>query len=217
MTTVVKQSRQQSCEHLDLDQHCVKAAKPKSMMGEQYNNEIPYKLFQKIGQYTWLGQKHSTAIEREIQNWSTIKNLNGKFHYKSITNMPVKKYKSFVENVGIRFNLDRKVKDSMLDALICRENEENFKSFKFIDDKGYIYYGWYLTEKKDDTIDVAYAIYTANFELVETERLVLNWWYVFPTGWTYRKELQMPTLQQKNKLEEWCKFKFFNEVKTKIH
>ena len=101
----------------------MKAAKTKSMMGEGHNNKIPHELFIKIE--PWSGQPHSMGIECEIQNWSTMKNLHGNFHYKSIKSMPVKEYETFIEKLGSRFSLDTKAKDSMFDELICEENEEN--------------------------------------------------------------------------------------------
>ena len=170
-------------------------------MGDQ-NVDFLGKLLQEIKPYLRRPQADLEAIELEIQNGSTIKDLDGKLCYKSLKKMPIEKYKTFVERLQNRFKVSNETADSMLDALYCGENEEKVESLKFIENNGHINHGWYITEKKDGKIDVAYAIYAGNFKMAQRKSWVFKWWYIFPVGWKY--EVEEPTKDQKAKLDAWC-------------
>ena len=185
------------------------------MMEEEDNVEILEKLLKKIK--PWLKKPETNRRENKVEI-ETIKDLHGYFRYKSMTKMDPKKYESFVERLQKTLNLSDEEKNSLLDVLDCGENEEKVQILKFIDGKGYIYEGWYLAQKKDCKIDVAYAIYTANFKVPEKviKEWALDWWYIIPTGWKTRVEMQIPTTEQQDVLKEWCRRQFYNEVHQKI-
>ena len=183
-----------------------------AMMGADKNNtDLLEKFWGKIKPFLRKPPNWSVN-ESEMHSWSTIKELHGNFCLKSIKELPPQKYKVFVEKLQKRFHLSEKSTDSMLDALDCKENEEKLESLKFIETKGYINQGWYFAEMKDGKLDVAYTIYTANFELVEKVHWVFNWWYIIPIGRTFTVELQKPTLEQKEELNKWCASRLYDKI-----
>jgi hypothetical protein len=191
-------------------------------MDQEKHDTILHKLLIKVK--PWFGkpkpQLKLEENESEIGSKSTIKNLLGSFNYKSVTEMTPDKYKILVERLGESegFNLSKKDQDSMLDALDCKENEERFQYLGITHGEGYIYLGWFLAKRHESgEYDLAYVIYSATFRMAETKISCVKWWYFIPYWWEYKIKLQEPTLTQKNTLEEWCKLKFYNEVKDKFH
>ena len=182
------------------------------MMGEENNVGILEKLCNKIKPWLVRPNQKLRAIECEIERWWKIKGLKGEFHYKTMKRMSVEIYKDIIEELGKRFNLSKNDKDSMLDAVHCEENEEKFESLKFIDGKGHIVFGWYLTEMKNGKIDLAYVIYNADFEMAIKDEWVFRWWFFIPYGWEYN----VLSPDEKGKLDRWCELQFCNKFNQRL-
>ena len=95
------------------------------------------------------------------------------------------------------------------------ENEENVNTFHFKDGQGKIHHGRFITMKRNDKMDLAYAVYTLSFELAEKEREegAYEWWWLLPV-WnvTKTKEIQNLSESEKDKFSVWCKVKLYDRV-----
>ena len=180
------------------------------MMNEN-RDDIDEKFSQKLKQLLGKSQQNLDEYEREIRSWLTIKNLAGNFHYQTMKELSVENYEAFIKDLQKRFDLIEG-KCSMLDAISCEERQECVQSLKLIHDKGYINHGLLFAQKKDGKLDVAYAIYTAKFEM--TEKKVYTWWYFVPTGWKHEKETL--TFNQTQTLVKWCELQFYNSIYKKF-
>ena len=123
----------------------LKAAETEEIMGEENNTDFLEKLWQKIKPRLGKPKPNSAKIEHEIQSWSTNKDLNGKFLFKSMEQLSTERFVTFVEELQDRSHMNEDAKKSMLDALDCERSGERLELLDFIDDKGYIYRGWYIT------------------------------------------------------------------------
>ena len=164
--------------------------------------------------------KESAKFQRELEKLKFTK-FKEDFSFKSLKGMPIKEFKGFADRLQKRFELLDDVKNSLLDGLIADENQEMLKSFHFDDGKGNIRHGRFITLKRNDKMDVAYAVYTLSFELVENEISELVYELLFhmvPVSkiWSYKKEAPNLTEGQKNKFSQWCEVKLFNSFQEKF-
>ena len=126
-------------------------------------------------------------------------------------------FKNFVENLQKRCGLPDKVKDSILDALNSSENEESVTQFQFKDGQGDVHHGRFLTIKRDNMIDIAYAIYSLSFELLEREieRRSCYWLFNIPIPLgdvVITKEPQCLSVEEMDKFAKWCLVKLYDRV-----
>ena len=164
---------------------------------------------------------HETAMKlKECEDkikQSRFKKFNEDFHSKAIKGISIQKFQGFVARMQKTFELSEKEKQSLLDGLDIDENEGVLESFTFEDGKGKIYRGRFITTYKNEKIDVAYAIYTVNFELPKKNS---NYWWSWLTGLLNRllghnAEAQALTSDQKDKLNEWCEAKMHHVARER--
>ena len=109
---------------------------------------------------------HETAMKlKECEDkikQSRFKKFNEDFHSKAIKGISIQKFQGFVARMQKTFGLSEKEKQLLLDN--DRLNKGVLESFMFKDGKGKIYHGRFITAYKNEKIDVAYAIYSVNFE-----------------------------------------------------
>ena len=63
---------------------------------------------------------------------------------------------------------------------------------------------------RNGTVDVAYAIYTAEFKMAKKGGWGFSSFWYIPYPWKY--EVEMPTPEQKGKLSQWCELQFYKKV-----
>ena len=157
---------------------------------------------------------NSEKCHREIHKL-IFKKFNERFDSKAVTQYPLQKYPPFVENLQKRFKLTDKTKESLLDALDCRDGQEKEETFEFNDGIGELYLGRVIAVKKNGKMDLAYAVYNVTFELggKETVNWVFKWFSsVVPIGWERRTKVQMLSEDQKKSLSEWGRHKLHDRV-----
>ena len=163
-------------------------------------------------------RKKSKELQQEIEKL-TFKNFEEKFSCKSVKDIAVDDFEAFVTNrLQKRFGFHEDVKESLLDGLSVGENEENVSTFHFKDGQGKIHHGRFITMKKNDNMDLAYAVYTLSFELAdkEIEEGGYEWWWLVPV-WnvTKTKEIQNLSEGEKDEFSLWCKVKLHDSVAEK--
>ena len=160
-------------------------------------------------------RKKSNEFQQEIEKL-TFKKFEEKYSCKSVKDIPVNDFEAFVTNrLQKRFGLPEDVKESLLDGLSAGENEETINHFHFKDGQGYIHHGRFITVKRNDKMDLAYAVYTLSFELAEKEKVegAYEWWWLLPV-WNEKKtkEIQNLSESKKDKFSTWCKVKLYDSV-----
>ena len=126
-----------------------------------------------------------------------FKEFNGECEAKDMKGISIKKFQDFVARTQKAFGLSEKAAQSLLDGLDTDENKGVLKSFKFDEGKGKIFHGEYLTAKKNEKIDVAYAIYNANFKLSEKD------WAHSYSQFGHKAEAQALTSDLEDTLSKW--------------
>ena len=160
--------------------------------------------------------KASEKCQSELEKLKFNK-FKENFSLKSLTDISIEEFKVFADRLQKRFKLPDDIKESILDGLSGGENQEMLKSFHFQDGEGNIHHARFITLKRNDKIDIAYAMYTLSFELTEhvTNEWIYEWkFYVLPLGGSYKKETQSLSEGQKNKFSQWCEVKLFNGFST---
>lgn len=146
----------------------------------------------------------------------SFKDFEEKYSCKSSKEIPIDRFKDFVDKLQKRFDLPDTVKDSILDGLDVAENVERLQYFHFKDGKGNIQHGRFITIKRSGKMDLAYAIYTLSFELAEKEtvRGSYDWWFGVLPVWTAKRTKETCNLShdQKDIFSQWCEVKLYKCV-----
>ena len=114
--------------------------------------------------------------------------------------IPIHEFKEYVENLQKEFDLSDAAKSELLKGLDQEEKKVRDGSFEFEQGKGEIRLLRSLTMKRNEKMDIAYAIYTLSFTLEKKESE--DWYFEFlfwvvPVGWKYKKIAQ--NLSEKKK------------------
>ncbi len=156
----------------------------------------------------------SEKCQREFQKL-IFKKFQERFDSNAVSQYPLEKYPTFVEDLQKRFKMTDKIKESLLDAIDCRDGHTKEETFEFNDGIGEHCLGRVIAVKKNGAIDVAYAAFNVKFELggKETENWVFKWFSsVVPFGWERRTKVQMLSEDQKKSLSEWGRYKLQDRV-----
>ena len=159
----------------------------------------------------------SQKCQRQIQKL-IFQKFDESFYCKAVTQFPMEKYPTLVENLQKRFKMTDIIKESLLEAVNSGDGEEKEETFEFNDGIGKLYLGRVIAVNKTSKIDLAYAVYYLTFELgeKETEHWVFRWWSsVVPIGWERKTKVQMLSDDQKKSLSEWGRYKLHDRVVTK--
>ena len=109
------------------------------------------------------------------------------FSCKSIIGITNEKFEAFVVRLQKWYDLPDKIKGSILESLHANEDEGDISDFKFVDGKGIAYYARFVTIRNGQEMDVAYAVYTLDFEFPENDRLLVLLHSCHTRGSYYRK------------------------------
>lgn len=130
--------------------------------------------------------------------------------------IPKENFGEFTSRLQTRFKFPDEIKESILDGLYAAENKEVVKDFRFKDGKGDIHHARFVTVKKGNEIDLAYAVYSLSFELSEKEieNTSLSW-FLYMIPWqevVITKEPQKLNDKEMDKFSQWCLVKLYDRV-----
>ena len=166
-------------------------------------------------------QKAIECMKKELSHLE-FKKFNETASCKSVKGVPVDKFEEFVGRLQKRFNFPDKAKDSLLDGLSVDENEEAITDICFKDGEGTVHHARFVTLKNGEKMDIAYALYSLDFELSEKQIMTTKqdyWLYFIPVGCeevTITKEPQHLTDGELGKFSQWCLVKLHNKVQEEI-
>ena len=119
-----------------------------------------------------------------------FKKFNEDFHFKAKKGYSNKQFQDLVAKMQKTFGLSENEVQSLLDGSHTDESKNILESSKFEDGKGKIYRGRFVTAYKKKKIDVAYAIYTLDFELPEKDDPNGLWSWLTRSLFRYNAEAQ---------------------------
>lgn len=143
------------------------------------------------------------------------------FSCKSIIGITNEKFEAFVVRLQKWYDLPDKIKGSILESLHANEDEGDISDFKFVDGKGIAYYARFVTIRNGQEMDVAYAVYTLDFEFPEKQIKTTTtdyWFYFIPVTRevvTIVKDPQNLSPAEIDKFSQWCIAKLSNKF-TKV-
>ena len=181
-------------------------------------------VFEKLrGSFNIKPETKQKAIEykKELSHLE-FKKFNERTSCKSVKGVPVGKFEEFVGRLQERFNFPDEAKESLLDGLDADENEEAVTDLRFKDGEGTVHQARFVTLKTGEKMDIAYAVYSLDFELSEKQIMTTKqdyWFGWIPVGCeevAITKEPQNLKDGEMDKFSQWCLVKLYNKVQDEI-
>ena len=151
-----------------------------------------------------------TAAEEAIRG-TTFDLFHEKVSTKLLSGIKLPDFENVIDRIAKRLGLPNDIKDSILDGKFAAVNQEIIKEFKFTKgDTGDFLFGRVATVRTENTIDLAYAIYTLKFKLssrvIEHTTTKIFLWMRKKKVWRETQERNL-SIKEKEDLEEYFKKK----------
>ena len=152
-----------------------------------------------------------TAAEEAIRG-TTFDLFHEKVSSKLLLGIKLTDFEDVIDRIAKRLGLPNDIKDSILDGKFAAVNQEIIKEFKFTKgDTGDFLFGRVATVRtEENTIDLAYAIYTLKFKLsprvIEHTKTKKFLWMRKKKVWRETQERNL-SIKEKEDLEEYFKKK----------
>ena len=163
------------------------------------------------------------AIEYKEQLQLEFKKFEEKTICKWAKGIKLDDFEKFIIRQQRRHNFPDKIKDCIIDGIYTDEQNETCKDFQFKDGEGTISYMRIYTVRKeeDQKIDVAYAIYSLDFELSEKviKKTIKHYFMFIPLGCEeviIAKEPQTLNDTDKKKFYQLCELELHDTVKEEF-
>ena len=166
-------------------------------------------------------KQKAIEYEKELSHLE-FKKFNESIFCRDLKGVPVDKFEEFLGRLQKRFEFPDEAKESLLDGLDADENEEAVTDLRFKDGKGTVHQARFVMLKAEEKMDIAYVVYSLDFELSEKQIMTTKqdyWFGWIPVGCeevTITKESQNLKDGEMDKFSQLCLVKLYNKVQDEI-